>query len=39
MKNISIWMLIMSFIILTGCNENTYSDDLKEEQKLIQVLT
>ena len=36
MKNISIWMLIMSFIILTGCNENTYSDDLKEEQKLIE---
>ena len=36
MKNISIWMLIMSLIILTGCNENTYSDDLKEEQKLIE---
>ena len=36
MKNISIWMLIMSFIILTGCNVNSYSDDLKEEQKLIE---
>ena len=36
MKNISIWMLAMSFIILTGCNDNTYSDDLKEEQKLIE---
>ncbi len=36
MKNISIWMLAMSFIILTGCNDNPYSDDLKEEQKLIE---
>ena len=28
---------MMSFIILLiGCNNNTYSDDLKEEQKLIE---
>ena len=37
MKQITIFALLMSIaFVLIGCNNNTYSDDLKEEQKLIE---
>ena len=37
MKKISLSALLLSIVfILVGCNNNTYSDDLKEEQKLIE---
>ena len=37
MKQITISALLMSItFVLIGCNNNTYSDDLKEEQKLIE---
>ena len=37
MKKISISALMMSIVfIVIGCNNNTYSDDLKEEQTLIE---
>ena len=37
MKKISISALMMSIVfIVMGCNNNTYSDDLKEEQTLIE---
>lgn len=37
MKKINLSALLLSIVfILVGCNNNTYSDDLKEEQKLIE---
>lgn len=37
MKKIALSALLLSIVfILVGCNNNTYSDDLKEEQKLIE---
>ena len=37
MKKISITALLLSIVfILAGCNNNTYSDDLKEEEELIE---
>jgi len=37
MKKINLWMLLMSMtFILIGCNNNTYSDDLKAEEELIE---
>ena len=37
MKKITISALLLSFaFILIGCNNNTYSDDLKEERQLIE---
>lgn len=37
MKKISIAALLLSIVfIVMGCNNNTYSDDLKEEEKLIE---
>ncbi len=37
MKQFTISALLLSIVfVLIGCNNNTYSDDLKEEQKLIE---
>lgn len=37
MKKISLWTLLLSMAtILIGCNNNTYSDDLKAEEELIE---
>lgn len=37
MKQFTISALLLSIaFVLIGCNNNTYSDDLKEEQKLIE---
>ena len=36
MKKISIYLLLLLGSILIGCNNNTYSNALKEEEKLIE---
>jgi hypothetical protein len=36
MKKTSIYIVLFVGIILVGCNNNTYSDALKEEEKLIE---
>ena len=35
-KKINIALLLSIVFIAVGCNQNTYSDDLKEEEKLIE---
>ena len=36
MRKISIYILLLIGAILASCNNNTYSNALKEEQKLIE---
>lgn len=36
MKKTIFLFLLLGVIVFTGCNENTYSDDLKKEIKLIE---
>ena len=36
MKKLSVLMLLLGSMLLVGCNDNTYSDDLKAEVELIE---